>query len=111
MSNYRTIDTIELSNIFNALSNHNRLKIFLKLISCCKETGCEVREDIHTCVGELGKDLEIAQSTVSHHIKELVRTGLIKTKRQGNNVRCWVDPETLSTLTNFYNKLIKPKKE
>lgn len=55
------------------------------------------------CVGELGKDLGIAPSTVSHHIKELYRAGLIKMERRGQNVECSVNPEMLSALALFFN--------
>ena len=40
-------------------------------------------------------------SIVSHHIKELYRAGLIRTKRKGQNVQCWIDPEVLKDLARF----------
>jgi ArsR family transcriptional regulator len=35
---------------------------------------------------------------VSHHIKELRGAGLIQTRRQGQNIECWVDPDILEEL-------------
>lgn len=54
------------------------------------------------CVGELGRELSISPSTVSHHLKELRRAGLIKTQRRGRNIECWTDPDVLSELAKFF---------
>jgi len=95
--------------MFKALSNPNRLKIFTRLVSCCvpgttnsikespDEEGC-------ICIGELGKDLGIVASTVSHHIKELHRAGLIHMQRRGQKIDCWVDPETILALNDFFSQ-------
>ncbi len=42
------------------------------------------------CVGELGRGLGIGAPTVSHHLKELTRAGLIRTRKRGQNTECWV---------------------
>ena len=59
------------------------------------EVGC-------ACVGELGQDLGIVASTISHHIKELRQAGLIRMERRGQKMECWIDPETLSALRDFF---------
>jgi len=41
---------------------------------------------------------------VSHHLKELHRAGLIRSKRQGQRIECWVDPEVLNSLSHFFNR-------
>ncbi|RJQ44479.1 MAG: ArsR family transcriptional regulator [Gaiellales bacterium] len=105
MSNNRNIDVEEFSNIFKALSSPSRLRIFLRLISCCEPgTTCSVEAGLGTCIGDLGKDLGIVPSTVSHHIKELHQAGLIKTKKRGQMVECWVDPEILQFLAEFFTQ-------
>ena len=91
--------------MFKALSNPKRLSIFLRLISCCSPgTVCSADEDMRACVGELGQDIGIAPSTVSHHIKELRRAGLIQMKRRGRKVECWIDPGTLRDLAEFFSR-------
>ena len=107
MSKYRNKNIEQYSEMFKALSNPNRLKIFMKLSSCCEpgtvtsvnnatgEVGC-------ACVGELGRDLGIVASTISHHIKELRRAGLIRMERRGQKMECWIDPNTLAALRDFF---------
>jgi ArsR family transcriptional regulator len=108
MSNYRDKNIEEFAEIFKALANPNRLKIFMRLTACCLpgtvtsihpgtgEAGC-------ACVGELGKDLDIVPSTISHHIRELRQAGLIRMKRRGQKMECWIDPETLKALQSFFS--------
>ncbi|MBI5869387.1 MAG: helix-turn-helix transcriptional regulator [Actinobacteria bacterium] len=103
MSNNQNIDIDRYSAIFKALSSPSRLSIFLRLINCCKPgTTCDIDAGMGTCIGELGKDLGIVPSTVSHHIKELRQAGLINTQRRGQMIECWVDPEILHAITEFF---------
>jgi ArsR family transcriptional regulator len=103
MSNNKTESVEKFSGIFKALSNPNRLKIFLRLVSCCVPgTVWSFEAKGITCVGEVARDLEIVPSTVSHHIKELRQAGLIKMKRSGQKIECWVDPEALKELEGFF---------
>ncbi len=108
MSNYRDKNIEEFAEIFKALSNPNRLKIFLRLVSCCMPgTSISIDSKIDSqgcaCVGELGQDLGIVPSTISHHIKELRRAGLIRAERQGQKIECFVDPEIVATLRGFFS--------
>ena len=97
----RSVD--RYADAFKALGNAHRLRIFIKLVSCCTPGTKASCEDSTACVGELGQDLGIVPSTVSHHIKELKNAGLIKVERQGKNVVSWVDPEILAELSQFFN--------
>ena len=107
MSNYRSVDTQQLSNIFKALSNPNRLAIFMRLTCCStQETASTTDDQVCACVGVIGKDLGIGPSTVSHHLKELHRAGLIKMKRRGQTVDCWIDPETVDKIALFFKQSV-----
>jgi len=106
MSNYQDKDVDQYAEMFKALSNPNRLKIFLRLAECCKPGtvfGLKNSPEPETCacVGDLGRDLDIGAPTISHHIKELRRAGLIRCERQGQKIECYIDPEALAALRGF----------
>jgi ArsR family transcriptional regulator len=107
MSNYEEKNIEKFSEIFKALSNPNRLRIFLRLVSTCQPgTYVNIKDNVEpegcACVGELGKELGIVPSTISHHIKELRRAGLIRMERRGQKIECSVDPETIKALQGFF---------
>ena len=102
MSIYQSNYLERYAEAFKALSNPNRLAIFLHLVSCCPPgTSCSFDEEMKKCVGDLGKDLNIGQSTSSHHIKELRIAGLIHVERKGKYTECWVDGETVRSLADL----------
>jgi ArsR family transcriptional regulator len=106
MSNYRIIEPEEKARIFQALANPHRLAILERLTSCCPPGAVrEVGDQTRAVVGDIGQDLDIAPSTLSHHLKELTRAGLIKTERRGKNVVCWIDSEMLNSLANYFADL------
>jgi ArsR family transcriptional regulator len=101
------INIQQFAEIFKALSNPNRLRIFLHLISCCApDTVQNIDAGAKACAGDLGRNLEIVPSTVSHHVKELNRAGLIRMERRGQKIECWVDPGILRDLANFFGQPI-----
>lgn len=104
MSNIRKDNLGDVAEILKALSNENRLKIFMRLATCCRPgTVSLIDEENTACVGELGEELDVAKSTVSHHIKELRRVGLIQTERRGQKIACWVDPARVDALRRFFS--------
>ncbi len=103
MSNNKNKAADKFAEVFKALSNPNRLKIFLRLASCCKPGTVGYFDDESTAyIGELSAEVDVVKSTVSHHIKELRRVGLIRTERRGQKIACWVDPEMVVTLKDFF---------
>lgn len=103
MSNNKNDNIEAYAEIFKALANPNRLKIFLRLASCCKPgTVGFIDDDSCAYIGELAGEVNVVKSTVSHHIKELKRVGLIRTERQGQKIACWVDPDVVEELERFF---------
>ena len=104
MSISRNTNIELLATRLKALSNPGRLQIFRQLALCCDAgTGCGTDEHaMRRCVGELGRDLGLAPSTVSHHIKELRQAGLIRVERRGQNIHCWIDPDVVRSLADFF---------
>lgn len=94
-----------LATIFDALSNPQRLRIFQKLVSCCRPAGSCYGEanDMRRCVGDLGGDLGLAASTVSHHIKVLRHAGVMRVERRGQRIECWISRDMLRMLAAFFN--------
>lgn len=109
MSKYAKNNVEQLAEVFKALSNPNRLQILLRLISYCEPgvTYTSMEDEVCPCVGDLGKELDIVPSTVSHHIKELNRVGLIRMKRRGKNVECSIDSQALDRLAVFLSERIQ----
>ncbi len=96
-------ESLRFPAAFKALSNPHRLALFYRLMNCCEPgTKCNAASAARFCVGDLGEGLNIAPSTLSHHLKELNRAGLVEMERRGKNVECWVEPEKLKSLSSFF---------
>ncbi|MFP4606230.1 MAG: ArsR/SmtB family transcription factor [Thiohalospira sp.] len=105
MSNTR-INTTDLAERLKALGNPHRLAVFRRLAECCAPgTVCGTDEASRVCVGDLGDGLDIAPSTLSHHLKELHRVGLIRMDRNGKRTDCWVEPAAVEELATFFTGL------
>ena len=100
------VNQTRLAEAFKALSNPHRLAIYIMLADCCGPgaDACDVTEDGSIpCVGDLSKELTIAQSTLSHHLKELARAELITLERRGKQVVCAINAETYKALGSFFS--------
>ena len=108
MSKYEsdlTTDLATLSEMFKALSNPHRLAIFNRLLTCCAPgTVCDADAAARFNGGQRGEGIDIAPSTLSHHLKELNRAGLIHMQRNGKLVECWVEPDVIQDISAFFNQ-------
>lgn len=95
MSNHRNDDLARWVETFKALSNPNRLRILLRLAAA--SASAQDRS-----AGAMAERLDIAASTLSHHLKELRAAGLIRMRRRGKSVVCEVDRETLRELSDVF---------
>ena len=106
MSKYRNNKIEKTAEVLKALSHPNRLRIFKRLVGCCeKGVTYDTKNGLCPCVGELGKDLGIAASTLSHHVKELRSAGLIHMERNGQKMECWIDKKVLKEVSEFFAEL------
>lgn len=107
MSKYRSDKRLEDAALkLKALGHPHRLRIYLRLAACCSAGDCCGTEaEYAACVGELGKNLGVAPSTLSHHIKELRQAGLIHVERNGQRMTCDIDTRAISDLRDLLNEL------
>ncbi len=108
MSNHKTTileaDELEhFADMFKALSNPNRLKIFMELLPhlASGEICSSNVEQADACQQEMAERMNLAPSTVSHHIKELKNAGLVQITRSGRNVDIQINLKTLERLRSF----------
>ncbi len=89
--------------MFKALSNPRRLEIFMNFASCIPPGTVSERTDeqVAVCQQSLSREMGLAPSTVSHHVKELCTAGLINKTREGKNVLTSVNPDALEALAVF----------
>lgn len=95
-------DVKRLARVFKALSNPNRLQLFMNLL---EESRLDLaRGRTHDCfLARLLGDLDIGAPTVSHHVKELVDAGLIDTEKDGKQLVCSVRPEVMHELRELFS--------
>ena len=74
------MNTKQLAKIFKALSNPNRLKLFLEIVKN-HETSFQTSGECF--ITDIIGSLNIGAPTISHHLKELANADLISTERKG----------------------------
>ena len=82
----------DLARVFKALSDPVRLRL-LSLIA--SYDGGEA------CVCDLTGAFDVAQSTISHHLRVLREAGLVDCERRGTWVYYWVLPMALEQLSSL----------
>ncbi len=72
--------------ILKALADENRLAIVALLVSG------------ERCICEVATELGLSDALVSHHVKRLVDTGIVRVRRVGRWRHCRLDDQVLQTL-------------
>jgi ArsR family transcriptional regulator len=111
--------TMELSNyskIFKALSNEQRLKIFMMIYkNYCAPKGsqigsefkfkdescCSIKGGLEKAFTKICDCMNLSRSTISHHFKELQNAGLITCEREGQTYRCMVNEDVVEAVKDF----------
>lgn len=95
------------ADMFSAMGTEPRLRIMQLLLSAHPEG---------LVVGDIQGDLEIPNSTLSHHLEKLKTEGLVEVQRQGTFLRYRANMEGLQELLQFLyaecctrNKALKPE--
>lgn len=81
---------MDILKMLKAIADENRLKIFSLLIR---------NEEICAC--KLIDFLDCNQSTLSHHMKVLVDSGLVNTRKDWKWIYYSLNNEAIKKLTNF----------
>lgn len=93
------IDTHSLAKAFKALSNPNRLQIFLEIM---QRRQMDSKDVCGCALTDFINSLNVGAPTVSHHIKELVNADLIKVERNGKFITCYLNEAVCVQLKEFF---------
>jgi DNA-binding transcriptional ArsR family regulator len=100
--------TARYADMFSAMGTEPRLRIVRLLLSAHPEG---------LVVGEIGSELEIPASTLSHHLDKLKNEDLVRVRREGTFLWYSANTEALQELLGFLyaecctrNKAIEPQK-
>lgn len=80
------------ATLFKALADPHRVLILNRLLECGEAV----------CVCELNEELDLAQPTVSFHLKKLVGAGLLKREQRGTWAYFSVVSEAIEQLSHLF---------
>src|ERR1700740_2402622 len=99
--------TANYADMFSAMGTEARLRIMQLLLSAHPEG---------LVVGEIQEELEIPNSTLSHHLDKLRNEGLVEVRRESTFLRYTANTAALQELLQFLyaecctrNKAVKPQ--
>src|SRR5215472_1036811 len=106
-SKAETREVVRYADMFAAMGAEPRLRIMRLLLSAHPEG---------MVVGEIGEELDIPNSTLSHHLDKLRNEELITVEREGTFLRYRTNCKVLAELLGFLyaecctrNKAVKPE--
>ncbi len=91
------LDLKKIEKISKALGDPYRLKILESIKKQCDWLPCT----------QILDTINLAQSTVSHHIKQLVDADLLVAEKEGRNTKYLVNKEVLSAYIAYLSNLEK----
>ena len=94
------VDAKAMAKAFKALSNPNRLTIYLEILNRHEASGDNTCEGC--LIADVMSEMNIGAPTVSHHVKELVNADLIEVERQGKFVNCYINDVMHEQLRHFF---------
>jgi len=101
-------NVVKFADMLSAMGTEPRLRIMRLLLSAHPEG---------MVVGEIGEELVIANSTLSHHLEKLKHEDLVLVQREGTFLRYRANTGALEELLGFLytecctrNKAIEPQK-
>ncbi len=102
-----TEQVAKYADMFSAMGTEARLRIMQLLLSAHPEG---------LVVGEIQEELDIPNSTLSHHLDKLKNEGLVQVRRESTFLRYTANTDVLQELLQFLyaesctrNKAVKPK--
>ena len=108
MQNRKSVEHVaKFADMFSAMGTEARLRIMQLLLSAHPDG---------LVVSELQEELEIPNSTLSHHLDKLKNEGLVRVQRESTFLRYTADTDALQQLLQFLyaecctrNKALKPE--
>ena len=94
-------DIKRTTKIFKALSNENRLELFLEILKI-NEKLFET-EDTKCFITDIMGTLSIGAPKVSHHMKELTNAGLVITERKGKFLTAKINDELIKEVAEIFS--------
>ena len=91
----------QLAKVMKALSNENRLKLYLE-IAKHGESDFEAQECI---ISDVVKVFGLTPPTISHHLKELANADLIETEKRGKYLVARINKETLGEVKQILSEI------
>lgn len=96
------LKTQQIAKAFKALSNENRLAIYLEILR--HREGVLKPDDACGCMlADIIHSLKIGAPTISHHMKELLNADLVVVEKQGKYIHCRINTETQKALEDFFS--------
>jgi len=98
------MDTKKLAKVLKALSNINRLELYLEIV---KKHKASYETKGECFVTDIVNSFNIGAPTISHHLKELANADLIYTERKGKFLIAHINEdiiEAVSTILSLQKK-------